>query len=386
MGEQAQEATESKGAEAPQVSAMPEVTSHDPETGGAESTGASVLGGGDLPPGLFDDEAYPSDEDLQGESGEEAAEGAAEKSDADTEKADEAKADAEGEKEAAKEEGEKKDDEKKDDEKKPPEGFVPQQALHEERSRRKEISGQLYNANQQIRQLQAELRQAQESPGGKDEFADLEGFKVKSKEEIEEMSDYEQGEYFYNLDRYRQKQVRDQEAERSKSQQEAERQRMEEERTEIIREASMAIREQVPQLFEEGSDLDAKLVAHAEANGLNREAAAILTNPATRVIDPASGQELLMGHGALEMLSLLNNTYANGNAENLRKQIENEIREEVKKEVTAELTAKFRAGGERPTSLGEATPAAERPVAGDVGSEEDWLSRTPEERRQLLGA
>lgn len=384
--------TESTGHEAP--SAMPSIVNHDPESSG---DGSNSLGGDAYQ--LFDDEVAPTEAELRGEEGEENPEG----DDPEKQAADDPeKATEEPGKEAGKEGAEAGKDKDKDaaadadadPNKPPPKGYVPQQALYEERNRRKEATDQLYYTNQQLRQMQQELKQLKENPPEKqtkDEYADLKDFKPLSQQEFEELKseDFEAAQtYLYNEMRYRDMKAKESEQERQKMTEKQRKEQEEAARNEFIYGASQDMRENIPELFEEGSDLDSKLVSFAEENGLDKNTAAILTNPAARVIDPNTGQEYVMGYGAANLLKFMNNTYKHttqNNPESIRAQIEKEIREQV----TKEFKAKLRGGGDDEDDmafLGDATPASSGAKGGAApGSEEEWMSMSAEDRRKALG-
>lgn len=282
-------------------------------------------------------------------------------------------------------EGEESGKEKEKEAAKPPAGFVPKEALQEERTKRQSLSQELYSAKQRLAELEGKAKTDEST---QDEWKD---FKVLTDQELEELWDEDPKEatlYQNRLFRY-------QEAQRKKQDAQREQQALERERRQIVNSAFESMNSAVPDLFEKGSDTNKVLTQYAADNGLSPQTAAILTNPETEVKtrdENGNEQSFILGHSAAEVLSLIANTHKavkNSDPDQVRQQIENDIREKVREEVTQELTKKFKnmSGGEGDSfqSLGDATPKTEGNIETPPESEEAWMGLPEEQRRQFLG-
>jgi hypothetical protein len=278
-----------------------------------------------------------------------------------------------------------KEEKPKDEPAKPPPGYVPNQALQEERSKRQMLSQELYQAKQRL----AELEGKEAPKGGDDEFKD---FKVLSDKEVEELWDEDPKEAAL----YQNRLIRYQDHRRKQIDEKRSKQSLEAEQKQIVESAYAAMNSAVPELFDPKSDVNATLTKHAADQGLSAQMAAVLTDPQTVIQardKDGSTKSFILGQGAAEVLSLIANTHkaiSSTDVEAVKKQVAEETEKRVREEVTKELTEKFKnmSGGENDLifqSLGDATPKSGDELGGSPNSEEDWFGLPEDARRKFLG-
>lgn len=354
--------------------------------------------------GLFDDEEFPSEDQLKGFlAEEEAAKGDESETKPESEKTSEGDGTAspqpseESEKQATGEEtpaeetpAEEPTGQPGEDQEKPPKGYVPKQALDEERTRRKELSTKLQELEQQITALQqgSVPGQQQSQEASQQEDPEFKDFQVLSDQEFDKLINDDPVEaikYQNKLMRYRDRQ-REQHV--SKARQEVVQQREQA----LVQEAAQAMAEAAPGIFDENSTVKQDLSKFAQENGFGSEYLSYMTDPRTRIIPPGQSEPVVVGRGAAELVGMINNAYqktASSDPETLRSQVRQEVEQELREKITQELTEKFK-GQAAPQSpgLGDAPPAgSDTPVdTKKVYTEDEWMSLSAEARAKILGA
>lgn len=349
---------------------------------------------------LFKDESLVDESVLQGESdpGEKTAN--PEPKDAKPEKKDDKEDRAEETKPKDEKEPEKKDDEKQDtkekDDKdpaseekpeKPPAGFVPQEALHEERSKLKSVRAELEQSVAEVKRLSAELKTVTTRKPDDKEAEEFKDFKPLSTAEFNELVDEDPDaaqKYTYQHQRY---------SEYLKSKQEGERAEIEAKRSEenIINSAGARIDEMLPGVFKGENDLAKKLGEFATENGVSPPVVDILTNPKTKVITD-DGRHLLLGHGAAELVGLLKSAFEKVSAvpdeNSLREKIIEEVTPEIEARLQKELIAKLQNDPSGFVSLDDAPGSDKReskPSVTGIMTESDYARMSESERQAMLG-
>ena len=328
-------------------------------------------GGEEVLHSIFADEVIPSEAELMGEEeGEETGEGE-EKQDTPPDESKEPKPE------------EKTDDggaetEKPEASAKPPEGFVPIQALHDERYKRQGAVQQLTEAHARIAELESLVNDiGSRKPGEKD---DLKEFKVLTQEEVDELAEDDPAEaakYLSRLHRYQVREMKEKELSRAKD--EADRNKKA-----LIDEAMREIQAAVPGIYDSKSDIGVKLTEFAEQNGLSTDVIRLISDPATVIIPAGSNQPIALGRGAAQVVTLINKLFhatSSTSPETIRGQIEKEVREKV----VAEFTKKLKQGGRQVVSLGEAPSLSDSDMQAIPTDEAAWEKMSEEDRRRALG-
>lgn len=253
---------------------------------------------------------------------------------------------------------------------KPPEGFVPIAALHEERTKRKA-------ADQRINELTVALTtvNTQAAPAAQgDPLAPFKDFKVLSRDEYNELVDEDVAaaqKYLGELNEY-------QEAKRQVEAKKAENERLSQTQREsfttIVNNSKAAMEREVPGLYDQKSDVNEKLMQFAEAQGMDTDLLADLTDPAT--IITVNGKRQLMGEGSVAVLRMLNNMY----------KAEQTITQRVTEQVTNDIITKFKLDAGVYRSIGDNPSRGEAPAdTGQVLTEADFRGMSEEDERKWLG-
>ena len=242
--------------------------------------------------------------------------------------------------------------------KKPPEGFVPYQALNEERTKRQTLAQQNADLVAENEVLKANT----------DSEGEVEEFKVLSDAEFDKLADNDPQEaikYDRKLAAH-QRETRRQDAEQDQ-----------------INVAADIIQQTVPGIYDEGSDSGMELGNFAVENGLDPQFLTLLTDPRTKVIAEGSKGALLMGEGAASVVSLLNNLRTKtGNLDSVKQEMEKSLR----KTITAELITKFKGGNAARSILDVPGDAGDEMGSSGPLTEAQFSKLSPAEQEKLLGA
>jgi len=318
---------------------------------------------------LFDEEAI-SDSELRGE-----------KPATETAETDSKEGDKPEEKETVSEPGAKETEEgasktetkeTQDDPTKPPAGYVPHQALAEERAKRKEIGQKLATLEAEVAALKGSkpAEKAPAAPAGTD-------FKVLSKEEFQELLEGDPVEAIKYQQEYFDYRERQKEQEQAAATEHG-----------IIQASLDRVRKAVPQLYEEGSDVGSKLTDFALAQGFDANHLGALVNPRTKIIPAGSDKPILLGEGAAALVEVLHKFQRTAaNPEQLKAEIEKGLRETITKEVTEQLLEKFKKAGSADSfrTLGDGAGAGDETPGTREFTEAEYAKMSPAERRRLLG-
>jgi hypothetical protein len=267
-----------------------------------------------------------------------------------------------------------KDDQKPEEPKpepepeKPPKGYVPIQALHQERGQRQLLS-------QEIQQLKAELAAAKTGRGddnGQEAQAPDDEFTVLSEQEFNELLEEDPVEaikYDRKLRIWESKQAEKANAQRQEQ--------------DVIARSIGMMTSAVPGLYDQDSDVNQRLSDFAIEKGFaDLDGLAIITDPRTRVVPARGGPPRLLGETAAHLVTMLNNVF-----QDIAKgpDVTKAKSEQVKAEVTKELLSKLKQQPAGHMSLGD--------VPGDAGddsgirplTESDYAKMSDADRRRFLG-
>lgn len=331
-------------------------------------------------PGLFEDEAeFSSEEELTG--GEEAeAEAETESENLEEGKGQESSAkppepaDPKDAKPEAKPEADAKPEEK------PPAGYVPKQALDEERHKRQSLSSELYQAKAKIAELESRTAKASAEKPGQESADEFKDFKVLSQQEFDELVEDDPIE----AQKYQRKETRFIEHQRAKEREERSKREFEAVQNQVLQEAVDEIDHVAPGIWDPKTGVGKELTATAEKFGISKQVASVMSNPGTIILDQKTGQQFILGSGAVEFVRLVKSVAdfaKNNDPEALKKKLETEI-ENSRAE---SIVRKIKTGSTGPVSLGDASSHNES-IDGSVPDDEDSFARLPDDvRRKALG-
>jgi len=338
--------------------------------------------------GLFTDEAKPSEDQLKQAEPEKATESSEKKDDgkpkseAATPKPEDTKPKEEPKKPAKEEEAKKKEEEAKKPEK-PPEGFVRKEALAETRAQLKSIKEELVKVKAQLADKPAV------QPQKTADDAKWDKFKVLSDSEYDQMVEddpIEAQKYTHRLHQY--EKYQDQ-----KSRAQAEAQQSKQKFQSLVDQTVTKIKEVVPGIYDEDSEVAGQLAEFAAQNGFDDDAYLdAMTNPATLIVPPGQDKSFILGPGAASLIKLLNTLRAKvGTASDpakLREEIEKELEPKLREQITKEIVSKFKdAGPGKYKSLTEVPGSGEKPdITGKAMTEEEWARLSSEDRDKYLMA
>ena len=255
-----------------------------------------------------------------------------------------------------------------DGQEKPPKGFVPLQALQQERTQRQTLSTK-------VQQLEAQLAAAKDKADGvKPADTTTDDFTVLSEEEFNSLVEEDPVEaikYDRKLRAYEHTQA--QKAEAAKSEQD------------IVDRSIGMMSEAVPGLYDQDNDANEQISAFATEKGfVDMDGLSLITDPRTRIIPVGGGKPRLLGETAAHLVTMLGNLFQeskNG------KPIDNTaaVTEKVKAEVTKDLLSKLKQSQSGHMSLGD--------VPGDSGldgltqplTEEAYAKLSGADKRRYLG-
>jgi hypothetical protein len=324
-----------------------------------------LLGGG-----LFDDESPVSEEELMSEDEEEVGD------DHDSEESSEhgEVSDSEDSKDGEESSGEEETESQPKDDKKPPAGFVPHQALKEERIKRQELASEVERLRAEIESVKSLRSEPREEKTKADEF------KVLSDEEFDELveeSPQDAVRYQRALSKY-EKELSRQEAEKFSRAETEKRNALSVER------AVERVREKIPALYEEGSDHGEKLRDFAIKNGLSPEAIDRLANPRTMIITPGSNTPVPLGEDAASFVEMINSVFNGSNPEKLKADLEATIRKEVTDSVTKELMAKLNKNPAAFRDIGDSPGSSDKPTRNKEYTEDEFMRLSKKEQDAYL--
>jgi hypothetical protein len=282
----------------------------------------------------------------------------------------------------AKQDGEASEDKKaaetKDDgegeESKPPKGFVPIQALHQERSQRQTLATEL----QQMKAELEALRAGKDTTGqGKDAKAGEE-FKVLSEEEFNELLEDDPVEAIKYDRRLRAYEAAQEEAKKAQQTE-----------AELVNQSVTRMSEIVPGLYDENSDINQRLTDFAIENGFtDLDGLAMVTDPRTKVINPNTGKPVVLGETAAHLVTMLHNVFQKMSAPNTEANAEDtgKLTKQIEAEVVKNVLSKIKQPtGEEHRSIGDAPGDAKIDIDTPVLTEEEFAKLPKDKQKRLLG-
>lgn len=276
-----------------------------------------------------------------------------------------------------------KEEPKDEADKKPPPGFVPREALHQERQTTKNLKAE--NAR-----LAAELEKAQsayeESDESDDEFKDFEVLDSKAFDDLLEDDPDAATKYQYKLTRFLEYQRETQRLQQAK-------QRSEQAEREIIQTAVEEMERVLPGCTQKEPPEEVGVLGDfAIEQGIAPGMLAIITNPTTK-ITTRNGENYYMGQGAAQIIKLIKSFHESRSnqpdAAKIRAEVESELRPKIEAEVQEKLMKKFQSGAEGFRSLDDVAGSGKKetaPLNTGTLTETDWAKLSPQEQAQLLGA
>jgi hypothetical protein len=270
---------------------------------------------------------------------------------------------------------EKKQDESKEDsptEDKPPKGFVPIQALHQERGQRQMLTIEVQQLKSELEALKSGKTEDQNAAPHDDDF------NVLSDEEFDALLEEDPVEAIKYDRKFRAYEAR--QAEKAKSER-AERQ--------LIDQSVGMMEEAVPGLYDQDSDVNQRLTEFAIEKGFaDMDGLALVTDPRTKIVPHNGGKPRALGQTAAHFVVMLHNLFKEASLPKDDAGREKALMDRVKAEVTQELLGKIK----QPTGA-EHKSIADMP--GDAGSdvlnlsgpltEAAFANLSDADQRRLLG-
>lgn len=256
----------------------------------------------------------------------------------------------------------------------PPAGYVPLQALHEERGRRQQLAERVQQLEQYLQQQAQQPKPPAPQEAPKDEF------KVLDEAEFDELVEEDPAEAIRYQARFAKHQA-----------QQAERARIAQTEQQELQRALNRLETRIPGFYDPTAGVQAKLSDFAINLGFDPDALAAITDPRTKIIPPGATQPIPLGERAVSVIEAIHKGYsqvANTKDEKtLRASIEKELRDSITKEVTQQLLTKIKQQNPGYVSIGE-TPSGEATVPGQAQTltEAQYAKLSPAERAKLLGA
>ena len=274
---------------------------------------------------------------------------------------------------------------------KPPKGFVPKEALFEERTKRKALAQKLSEMEERFKELEQQLKKPPEQEKkSEEEETPFKDFKVLDDEELTNLfidDPEEYAKYVAKLSEYKAWQVQQQLTEKQKREaEERRRQQIEEQHKQAVINGVNKIVQAIPDFYDVESDVNVELAKFAVDNGVSAEAIAVMTDPRTKIVPYGKDDPVPAGTYAAELVIMINNLYKALNEAKNTEQLEQKIREQVTKERTEKMHAGSSGGGY--VSLGDAPSARgadDMDSSKKVYTEEEWARLPEAERIRLLG-
>ena len=246
---------------------------------------------------------------------------------------------------------------------KPPKGFVPIQALHQERTQRQVMA-------QQLQQLQAQLDAAKTAKPETDKPEADGEFKVLSESEFNELLEEDPVEAIKYDRKLRSWET--QQAEKANA--------AKAEQSIIDRSISMMV-EAVPGLYDQENDTNEQLTNFAAEHGFtDLDGLSIVTDPRTKVIPVNGGKPQLLGETAAHFVTLLSNLFQT--TKNGDKAKDSTLKAEVTKELLSKL--KQSPAGQH-VSLGDIPGGDTIDVTAGPMTEAQYAKMSAEDKRRYLG-
>lgn len=251
---------------------------------------------------------------------------------------------------------------------KPPKGFVPIQALHQERGQRQLMSQELAHLRSELEAIKSGKATTPEV--SKPDLVEPE-FKVLSEAEFDALVEEDPVEAIKYDRKLRAHEAKQAQKARSADQEQS-----------LIERSVGMMAEAVPGLYDQGSDVNAKLSNFAVEKGFaDLDGLALVTDPRTRIID-ANGQPRMLGETAAHLVVMLNNLFQETNKDDGSKALTERIRAEVTKEVLSKITqpagAEHRSIGDIPGDAGNTNVSA-------ILTEAEFAKLSEADQRRLLG-
>lgn len=254
----------------------------------------------------------------------------------------------------------------------PPKGFVPLQALHEERGKRQFLE-------QEIIRLKRENEVLSNVPIIETPQDIPEDFKVLTDAEEDALMQEDVIAY--------QKYTRDL---RKYNDFKAVQTATEAKESGIVEAAMAGMEAAVPGIFDEKSNANKALTGFAAAHGLPPEILSVLTDPKTKLIIPGQKQPVLMGKATVDMLKFLRNTYMHlreskpVDKDAVKKEVESTLRETLTKEITQEIMGKLKTQTTGYRGIDQVPGSGDIPRSGPL-TEAEMAKMTPEQTQAALG-
>ena len=265
----------------------------------------------------------------------------------------------------------------------PPKGFVPHEALQEERAKRKA-------AQRQLEELQKRLEAGREQEAGEASVALPEDTSEEVRDFVRKYPKYaplilenspDGARLRDKLDTYGEDEAADfARTLRVERELDAKKQRSEAEKN---MDFAMSCVREMDRLFDGG--LQGKeatdLVAHLQQAGLEPDTITLLTSPNTEIIDPRNGKRMPLGSRVLELVGYFRDAFRMQQASD-PEAMKAAIRKEVETEVGRTMMEKIRSG----TSFRDigTAPGTEETPAGIPVTEEAFARLSPAEQERLL--
>lgn len=261
---------------------------------------------------------------------------------------------------------------------KPPAGYVPLAALHEERGKRQAMSSRIQELEATVASLKNEkppeqTRQTEERPPEKEEELPHD-FRVLTAKEYRDLAENDLVEaqiYLHNLNRFQKQEER-------KQKEEHQRKLAQEQTQALIQKRYTEMEQAVPGIFAEDGDVNKALTRFAADNGMDETFISVLTDPTTRIVGE-DGRVVLLGKGAVQMLTLLNNAFKAAKPDATKEDL-------LKAQGAAELLGKIHNTTTGYRNIG-GTPPGGSSVPNDpnrIVTEAEMARMSPEEQERYL--
>ncbi len=259
------------------------------------------------------------------------------------------------------------------EDKAPPKGLVSIKALHERSAKVQELRQNLSESEQRVAELEAALKSAPKEK--------VPEFKEMSDEELDTL--YEEDPVAFA--KYQRDWTRHQNAvqarQRADTQAQAAEKTAENRRITTVRQSLQRMSETVPGIHDETSEINQQLTEFATGNGFDIDTLAVMTNPGTMVIAPGAKEPMVLGDGAVQLVSMVHQLHQKLSAndpDTIRQGIETQLAEKIRADVTKELMDKFKNSTDGRVSLSDV------PTAGsDETDSGEWEPLDESGLRQL---
>lgn len=347
---------------------------------------SSAIGGGESPQEISSllGEVMPSIEELSGEVSTETKKEAeaSEKTEKSGDKEADKKTETDSSKSASSDDKSKEGAEgakKEGEEKKPPEGYVEVKALQEAREENKKLKTQITETQNALLAKIAELEEKISKPAEKkaDDKPDPEAerwkdFKVKTRDELKKLIEDDPVEaqiYQNDLIEYKDYQKKQESVKaEAETKTKAENEKLMTAINEAAKSVYLKIDAEVPGIYKKENGISEKMLNFAESLDIPPGFLSIFTDPKTIIKPSATGQENILGNGALYVVRLVNKLLQSHESKsNLEKDIEKKYADKFeadKKAWVADIEKKLKSSDREFTSLAD---IAASNSSGDIG-------------------